>query len=101
MRILFNFQERGTFSSVAVFGTEKSVERVSISSCDLLHASIYNIEPTRLLVGNQSLIAVDFIHASVDCVEHGRINQAKQGTFYVAGGCTENSRAYASIKAIW
>ena len=105
MRILFNFQERGTFSSVAVFETEKSeIECISIFELrDLLHASIYNIElrELRFLVENQSLIAADFIHASVDCVEHGRINQAKQGTFYVAGGCTENSRAHASIKAIW
>jgi len=55
----------------------------------------------QLLVENQSLIAVDSIRASVDCIEHGRINQAKRGTFYVAGGCTENNRAHASIKAIW
>lgn len=42
-----------------------------------------------------------FYSRVVDRVEHGRINQAKRGTFYVASGCTENNGAYVSIRTIW
>lgn len=100
MRILFDFQERDIldFSSIAAFGKIRRIKfqyRVAICCVKSITSN------AQLLVGNQSLIAVDSIRASVDCVEHGRINQAKRGTFYMAGGCTENSRVHASIKAIW
>lgn len=95
-RILF----KGEKERIILEFSQKSAGCVSILHRDLLLASIYNVKCATSCW--KSIINRRRIYSRVvDRVEHGRINQAKRGTFYVASGWTENNGVHASITTIW
>lgn len=73
--------------------SQKSAGCVSILHRDLLLASIYNVKCATSCW--KSIINRRRIYSRVvDRVEHGRINQAKRGTFYVAIAAGRKITAY-------